>query len=70
VANFTVLTVVKTVHTSSVRCSSAKTERNFDLVNFSVEYMVLADSYLLKYGSRSWSSWTPLLYNLSEWQHR
>jgi hypothetical protein len=40
-------TVVKTVHTSSVRCSSAKTERNFDLVNFSVEYVVLTDSYLL-----------------------
>jgi hypothetical protein len=30
-------------------------------MNFSVEYMALSDCYLLKCGSRSWSSWPPLI---------
>jgi hypothetical protein len=53
--------VVKAVRTSSVRRSSVKTERNFDLT-FRDEFMVLADYCFVKCGSRSWSSWPPLVY--------
>jgi hypothetical protein len=34
--------VVKAVRTSSISCSSVKTEGYFSLMNFSVEYMALA----------------------------
>jgi hypothetical protein len=47
---------IKAVSIVSVRCSSVKTERYFDLMNFSVEHMALADCSLLKFGSESWSS--------------
>jgi hypothetical protein len=38
----------------------SQTERYFDVINFSVEYMALADCCHLKYDSRSRSSWSPL----------
>jgi hypothetical protein len=41
------------------------TERYFDLMNFSVEYMAVADWYLIKCSSLSWSSWPPLLWSIT-----
>jgi len=49
------------VRTLSVRCS-VKTERCFDLMNFSVQYTALDECFLLKCGSRRRSNWPPLLY--------
>jgi hypothetical protein len=47
--------------------SGSKTCKYFYLININVDHIALGACCRLKRGSRSWSSWSPLLYSV-EWQ--